>query len=120
MAPSAIDDLLERLALAPTDVGLRSQAAEALTRAGRHAEAAGLLAEGLINLTAHDGPTLPCLCRRCLQPGLGEAEAEGMKFVRRFALAKGRVLWYWAPIDLANDRGLARSIAARLEQRLAS
>ena len=36
-----------------------------------------ILGERLVNLTAHDGPTLPCLCKRCLQPNLGAAEADG-------------------------------------------
>lgn len=109
---------LRALEAAPADERLREDAARALTRAGRHAEAVAVLGEGLVNLTAHDGPTLPCLCRRCLQPALAEASAEGMSFVRRFVVARGRVLYYWAPAQLGEDAGLRHSVRSRLERRL--
>lgn len=124
MAPRpGIDALLQDLAASPDEASLRVQAAQSLTKLGRHREAVELLRERFINLTAHDGPTLPCLCRRCLQPELVHAHAhaqdmQDMDFARRFVVARGRVLYYWAPTELADDPGLARSISARLESRL--
>ncbi|MFO7566615.1 MAG: hypothetical protein R6X02_28485 [Enhygromyxa sp.] len=112
------DALLGDLAAQPEDHALRERAALALSERGRHREAVEVLG-ALINLTAHDGPTLPCSCRRCLDPERVEAEAEGIRFVRRFVVARGRVLYYWAPIELADDPGLARSVRARLARRLA-
>jgi hypothetical protein len=116
--PPTVEALLGDLAAGPKDELLRARAAAALGAAGRHREAAELLADGLINLNAHDGPTLPCLCRRCLQPELVAAEADGLAFVRRFVVGNGRVLWYWAPAEIADDPGLARSVRARLLARL--
>jgi hypothetical protein len=116
--PPTVEALLGDLAAGPKDELLRARAAAALGAAGRHREAAELLADGLINLNAHDGPTLPCLCRRCLQPELVVAEADGLAFVRRFVVGNGRVLWYWAPAEIADDPGLARSVRARLLARL--
>ncbi|HLT39349.1 MAG TPA: hypothetical protein VK034_23860 [Enhygromyxa sp.] len=110
--------LLGDLAAAPEDDALRERAAIALEQRGRHREAVELLGT-LTNLTAHDGPTLPCLCRRCLDPERIEAEADGVRFTRRFAVARGRVLYYWAPIEIADSPGLARSVRARLDRRLA-
>lgn len=120
MSASPIEELEEQLAANPKDEGLRARVATALTDLGRHADAAATLAAGLKNLTAHDGPTLPCLCRRCLQPDRISAEAEGMQFRRRFAVARGRVLWYWVPIEFADDESLARSVVARLDARLSA
>ena len=114
-----IDAILRDLAASPDEDLLRVQAARSLTKLGRHCEAVELLQARFINLTAHDGPTLPCLCRRCLQPDLDHALAQDLAFVRRFVVARGRVLFYWAPIELADDPGLARSVTARLEARLA-
>jgi hypothetical protein len=120
MAPTqpTIDALLGDLAAGPDDELLRARAAEALGRTGRHREAVQLLAEKLVNLNAHDGPTLPCLCKRCLQPEVVQAQADGLEFVRRFVVGNGRVLWYWAPAEIADDPGLARSVRARLVARL--
>jgi hypothetical protein len=109
--------LLGDLAAQPGDEALRERAAMALSQRGRHREAVEVLG-ALTNLTAHDGPTLPCLCRRCLDPERVEAEADGIRFTRRFAVARRRVLYYWAPIDIADSPGLARSVRARLESRL--
>lgn len=109
--------LLGDLADHPDDEALRERAALALSAHGRHRDAIELLA-GLINLTAHDGPTLPCLCRRCLDPEQVTASADGLEFQRRFVVAQGRVLYYWAPTEIADSPGLARSVRARLDQRL--
>lgn len=115
-----IDALLTQLTASPDDSPLRVEAARSLTKLGRHREAVALLRDHFINLTAHDGPTLPCLCRRCLTPELATAHAQGMDFARCFVVARGRVLYYWAPHELADDPGLARSVGARLDLRLAS
>ncbi|HVH98766.1 MAG TPA: hypothetical protein VM869_08650 [Enhygromyxa sp.] len=109
--------LLGDLAHSPSSNELRERAALALSERGRHREAVEVLA-ALTNLTAHDGPTLPCLCRRCLDPERVEADADGIRFTRRFAVAYGRVLYYWAPIDIADSPGLQRSVRARLHRRL--
>ncbi|PRP89921.1 hypothetical protein ENSA5_69570 [Enhygromyxa salina] len=113
-----IEDALGDLAAQPDDDALRARAATALTAAGRHREAVEILRDGLINLTAHDGPTLPCLCARCLRPELVHAEAEQMSFTRGFVVARGRVLYYWAPDEIADDPGLLRAVAAQLSRRL--
>jgi hypothetical protein len=110
--------LLGDLAAQPDDDALRERAALALSKRGRHREAVELLA-ALTNLTAHDGPTLPCLCRRCLDSERVAAEADGISFVRRFVVARGRVLYYWAPTEIADSPGLVRSVRARLDNRLA-
>lgn len=120
MPASPIEDLEAQLAVNPADEGVRAKLALALSELGRHADAARVLGERLRNLTAHDGPTLPCLCRRCLVPELVSAEAEGMAFRRRFAVAQGRVLWYWVPLEFADDESLARSVTARLQSRLSA
>jgi hypothetical protein len=113
------EDLLGDLATRPEDEALRERAAMALSAHGRHGDAIELLA-GLTNLTAHDGPTLPCLCRRCLDPEQVTATADGLEFQRRFVVAQGRVLYYWAPAEIADSPGLTRSVRARLARRLAS
>src|SRR5690606_15904508 len=113
-----LDALLGELTARPDDDALRERAARGLSERGRHEEAVEILAP-LINLTAHDGPTLPCLCRRCLAPERVEAEAEGLRFARRFVVARARVLYYWARIELADDPGLARAVRDRLARRLA-
>lgn len=121
--PSA---LLAQLADNPDDEALRERAAMALTHAGRHAEAVAVLSERLVNLTAHDGPTLPSLAKRYLQPELAEATAklpdsdETEEFVRRFVVANGRVLYYWTPRAMADDPGLRHAIRSRLAKRLSS
>jgi hypothetical protein len=120
MSASAIEELEQQLAANPKDEALRARLATALTELGRHGDAAAVLGQGLRNLTAHDGPTLPCLCRQCLQPDRVVAEAEGMQFRRRFAVAHGRVLWYWVPVEFADDESLARSVQSRLEARLSA
>lgn len=117
-APAEPDALLGDLAAQPDDDALRERAATALRERGRHREAVEVLG-ALTNLTAHDGPTLPCLCRRCLDPERVEAEADGVRFVRRFVVARKRVLYYWAPIEIADSPGLVRSVRARLDSRLA-
>lgn len=120
MATAAeVANLREAVAADPEDVEARVRLARALERRGDWTATAATLRDGLVNLTAHDGPTLPCLCERCLQPDLGAAEADGMAFERCFVVARGRVLWYWAPVEMARHPGLVRNVQRRLDERLA-
>ncbi len=112
------DELLQASNASPDDDGLREQAARALERDGRQSDLLTVLA-GFTNMTAHDGAVLPCLCRRCLATTAPTAQAGGLTFVRGFAIAKGRVLHYWVPEDLAPQRkGVDASVAAVMNGRL--
>ena len=110
--------LQARLSADPSNEQARVDLAWAQTQAGDHTAAVETLTAGLRNLAAHEEPTLPCLCRRCLDPARAEAEAGGITFLRRFVAARGRVLFYWVPREHADDRGLARGVRASLLQRL--
>ncbi len=110
--------LLEELDRKPNDLALREQAARALQREGDEAGAITLLTGALRNLTAHEPPPLPCLCKRCLEPALKSAEAGGLAFDRDFAVAAGRVLFYWVPREVRRKPGLRRSVQAKLEDTL--
>lgn len=106
---------LAELQARPDDEPLREQAAVALLAAGRGREAVALLHETLVHLNAHDEGTLPCLCKRCLDPGLDRAVVSGKEFTRDVAVARGRVLFYWLPASLAGSRAeLRRNVAARM------
>lgn len=125
--PEAIERLIAEkttaLAADPRDERLRHDTAQALADGGRWREAVQRLEETLVNLTAHDPSTLPCLCRRCLPREGGErpaAELGEMRFTVDFVVARGRVLYYWLPGELGASRRLvARSVEAELKQRLA-
>jgi hypothetical protein len=112
--------LLAELGGKPNDLALRERAARALQREGREADALALLTGSLRNLTAHEAPPLPCMCKKCLDPERPTAEAFGFTFDREFAVAEGRVLFYWVPRELARRRpGLRRSVSAVLGDKLA-
>ena len=113
-----VDQLLEQLRGEPADAELRERAARALEAEGRHLQAVELLTERLINLTAHEGPPLPCMCKQCLDPARIEAEEDGVLFQRDFSIASGRVLFYWVPRELHGDKRLRRSVHGRLEKKL--
>jgi len=111
--------LLDALAAQPGDGKLRERAALALDREGRHAEAAGLLVAGLINVAAHEPAMLPCLCARCLDPGAARVQAEGRGYQRSFVVVERRVLFFWLPDDPGLDLRVARrSVGAALLARL--
>jgi hypothetical protein len=113
------ETLLGELKQKPEDLGLREKAARALQREGRHVEAVQLLTGSLRNLTAHEPPPLPCLCRKCLDPERTSAELFGLSYDREFAVAKGRVLFYWVPRELAHRRdGVVQAVQSRLEDKL--
>ena len=89
--------------------------ARALEAAGRSGDAARLLIGQQTNLTAHDPrDPLPCLCRHCLNPGLSETTLGQDAFYRDFALAEGRVLFYWVPAELPRSAGLSEAVADRV------
>ncbi len=72
------------------------------------------------NLTAHDlkGP-LPCLCRRCFAPEKTEATTNDEKFTCCSVEARGRVLHFWIPAALQDERrNLERSVKAALMHKL--
>jgi len=111
--------LLTELESKPTDLAPRERAARALQAAGEEAEAIALLTAHLRNLTAHEPPPLPCMCKRCLDPVRTSAEAFGFHFTREFAVAEGRVLFYWMPAELKKrSRGVCRSVQSALEDKL--
>lgn len=119
MGADEISSLLVKLQADPDNLQTRTKAAEALDAAGKHADAATVLAP-LINVTGHDEDAgLPCLCKRCLPTAASAAESEGMKFSRSFAVADKRVLHFWMLADLEHDRAAVReSVATALAQRL--
>jgi hypothetical protein len=107
--------VLSELQARPDDESLREQAAVALLGAGRGQEALALLHDALVHLNAHDEGALPCLCKRCLDPGMDRAVVSGKEFTRDLAVARGRVLFYWLPASLAGARvELRRNVAARM------
>lgn len=119
--PGDAEALLAALDARPDDASLRDQAARALYAAGRRREAVALLLAGFVHLNAHEAGSLPCLCKRCLDPDLDRAEVSGAAFVRDHALAQGRVLFYWMPASLAGSGAeVRRGVAARLRSRLSA
>jgi hypothetical protein len=113
------ESLLAALDAEPQDASLRDRAARALHAAGRRREAVALLHAGFIHLNAHDAGSLPCLCKRCLDPEVDRVAVSGTEFVRDHALAQGRILFYWMPASLAGSEAeVRRNVAARLRSRL--
>jgi hypothetical protein len=117
--PGDAETLLAALDARPEDASLRDQAARALYAVGRRREAVALLQAGFVHLNAHDTGSLPCLCKRCLDPEVDRAVVSGTEFLRDHALAQGRVLFYWMPASLAGAVSeVRRGVAARLRSRL--
>ena len=111
--------LLERFRQDPDDDALRVEAARALDGKGEASAAFDLLVERFVNLTAHEASPLPCLCKRCIEPSRSQASLDGEPFSRCFAVASGRVLFFWAPKDIARQPFLARAVSQRMITRLA-
>ncbi|MCA9667964.1 MAG: hypothetical protein KC503_20340 [Myxococcales bacterium] len=107
--------LLSDLERSPDDDALRTRAARALDDAGEPGRAVALLGERFVNLTAHEGPPLPCLCKRCLKPDSNVAASDGVEFRRDFATRDGRVLYFWVPTELFGARGLRESVVKRMK-----
>jgi hypothetical protein len=104
-------------AMAKTEVELEREA-RALASSGHQDDAIRLLG-ALINFTAHDTEPLPCLCRRCFRVEQASAETGGMRFVREFAVARGRVLYFWMPEEMQARSGeIADAVRRRLVQRV--
>jgi hypothetical protein len=119
--PDATDaeSLLAALDAEPQDASLRDRAARALHAAGQRREAVALLQAGFVHLNAHDAGSLPCLCKRCLDPEVDRVAVSATEFVRDHALAQGRILFYWMPASLAGSEAeVRRNVAARLRSRL--
>lgn len=113
-----LDAVLAAVEANPTDATTRIDAARACAENGRSAEAAELLAGNFIHLNAHDPGALPCLCKRCLTPDNDTASAGGTDFYRDFAVASGRVLYFWVPAELARKRKqIANDVAAGMRRR---
>ena len=113
------DDLLDKVGREPADLALRERAARALARAGRTEESVKVLTSTLRNLTAHEAQALPCLCKRCLDPKQAQAENGGAAYYREFAVAEGRVLFFWVPVELKRRaKGVASSVQTTLKDTL--
>ena len=109
-APPDAARLVADVAESPGDDALRTKAARALAAEGRYAESARLVAERWRNLTAHQSGQAVCLCRACLQPAVGTVTLDGLALSREFAVAGGRVLWFWWPEGMEARR--AAGVAA--------
>ena len=113
------DALLQRLADTPDDAALREQAARQLLAEKRPVEATAVLQDRLIHVNAHETGTLPCLCKRCMEPEMLTTSALESRFTRDFTVAEGRVLFFWLPDDLAGQaRRVRRSVHVGLRHRL--
>ena len=117
--------LLGKLAAAPGDVALRTEAAERLEAARTDAAATrteidAVLAP-LVNLAGHDDDTgLPCLCRDCLASAGTTASHDGTDFHRSFVVVGKRVLHFWMLAEQARQRTRVRaSVRVALQKRLA-
>ncbi len=109
-APPDASRLLDAVDASPEDDTLRVQAARALAAEGRYADSARLVAVRWRNLTAHQSGQAVCLCRACLQPAVGTVTQDGLALSREFAVAGGRVLWFWWPEGMEARR--AAGVAA--------
>jgi hypothetical protein len=77
--------------------------------------------EAVVNLNAHSkGGTAPCLCKGCLPSAPNEVTVKGVRFLRRSAAAKGRVVHFWAPEDIADEPALIHSVRAAMTSKLGS
>jgi hypothetical protein len=118
MTRETTKELRRKLKAAPEDETLRARLARALEAEGNPREAVEVLTTRFVNLTAHDEPTLPCLCKHCLDPELLTAELAGMTFRREFAVTNGRVLFFWVPEQLRHRRAVANAVASRMRDKL--
>ena len=86
---------------------------------GSEMDVRALLTGELIHLNAHEPDVVPCLCRDCINPDQARVEAEGESYVREYAVAKGRVLFFWMPESLEKDKkAVRRAVEARLHGKL--
>lgn len=117
-APPDASRLLDAVDASPDDDTLRAQAARALAAEGRYADSARLVAARWRNLTAHQSGQAACLCRACLEPAAGAIAVDGLALSREFAVAGGRVLWFWWPegMEARRAQGVA-AVTAQLAHR---
>jgi hypothetical protein len=93
--------------------------ARTLFVAGEAADAIALLGDRGLLFARHELGSLPCLCRKCLAPEAGDADLDGVRFVRDFVVVRRRVLFYWTPAELVSDAKQVRaSMRAAVEDRL--
>jgi len=110
--------LLAALAENPRDDLLRERTARELIEGGALAEAREALG-GLAHLDAHDETGLPCLCKRCWEGSQETTEHGGVTFKRDLVVKNGRVLFFWAPIELQDKvAGLRHAVRVALVKRL--
>ena len=101
--------------LTDKDIGLLRTA----VASGSEMDVRALLSGELIHLNAHEPDVVPCLCRDCIDPDVVRAEAEGESYLREYAVAKGRVLFFWMPESLEKDKkAVRRAVEARLHGKL--
>ncbi len=113
------NELLTRLKDAPDDLGLRERTARACSKIGRDTKAVEILRDHFVHLNAHDWGALPCLCKRCLISDRAAAQVEETHFVRDFAIAAGRLLYFWTPTDLEHERRqVVASVTSKLRDQL--
>lgn len=68
-----------------------------------------------VHLNAHEVGALPCLCKRCFDSDCRTATAQGMDFVLDVASSAGRLLLYWLPTTLVDDReNVRKQVASRM------
>lgn len=107
----------QRRARAEADAELDA-AARALFETGQAEQALALLGRAVL-FAAHEPTSLPCLCRACLRPEVFNAEHAGVRYQRDFVVAEHRVLFFWAPAELASDaKSLRASMRAALVEQL--
>jgi hypothetical protein len=76
-------------------------------------------AEKLIVLNRHEDATgEPCLCRDCHPQAPTEFTTREQVFVQRSVSARGRVLHFWVPVELADSRELLNSVRSSLNTKL--
>jgi hypothetical protein len=101
--------------LTDRDIGLLRTA----VASGSDMDVRALLSGQWIHLNAHEPDVVPCLCRACIQPDVERVEAEGETYLREWAVAKGRVLFFWMPEALAKDKkSVRRAVEARMHAKL--
>ncbi len=109
--------LLKELTDQPDDLARRERAARALLEDDRADEAVKLLRERLVHLNRHEKkPPLPCLCPKCFKPAASLTD-DGATYHLEFAIADGRVLYYWLPAEILDQRStVSNSVRGSLQQ----
>lgn len=111
--------LAEELKNKPDDDLARERFARALKEAGALKSAESALSS-VKHLNAHEsGAPLPCLCAICILSSPLELSLDGMAFTRDFVVKRGRVLHFWAPVEvLAMGSSAITSMRSSLSRQL--